>query len=40
MSLIYPMYKDRQIEKSKRVMRHIELIRMNRCLFCVYLLMH
>jgi hypothetical protein len=34
---MYSMYKDRQMEKFKRVMRHIKLISMNRRLFWMQL---
>jgi hypothetical protein len=33
MTLMYHMYKDRHMEKLKRVMRHIKLISMNSRLF-------
>jgi hypothetical protein len=33
MTLIYHMYRDRHIEKFKRIMRHIKLISRNRRLF-------
>jgi hypothetical protein len=33
MTLMYQMYKDRHMEKFKRVLRHIKLISMNRRLF-------
>jgi hypothetical protein len=36
----YHMYKDRHMEKLKRVMRHIKLISMNRRLFWVHLKVH
>jgi hypothetical protein len=33
MTSMYPMYKDRHMDKFKRFMRHIKLISMNRRLF-------
>jgi hypothetical protein len=35
-----PMFNDRHLEKFKRVMRHIKLIRMNRRLFWMQLKVH
>jgi hypothetical protein len=40
MTPMYHMYKDRHIEKFKRVMRHIKLISMNRRLYWMYLEVH
>jgi hypothetical protein len=40
MTPMYPMYNDRHMEKFKRVMRHIKLIRMNRRLFLWHLKVH
>jgi hypothetical protein len=40
MAPMYHMYKERHMEKSKRVMRYIKLIRMNRRLFCIHLEVH
>jgi hypothetical protein len=37
---MYHMYKDRHIQKFKRVMRHIKLIRMHRRLFWMHLDLH
>jgi hypothetical protein len=37
MTPMYPMYKDRHMEKSKRVMRHIKLVSMNRRLLWMHL---
>jgi hypothetical protein len=37
MTPMYHMYKDRHMEKFKRVMRHIKLISMNRRLFSMHL---
>jgi hypothetical protein len=37
MTYMYHMYKDSQVEKFKRVMRHIKLISMNRRLFWMQL---
>jgi hypothetical protein len=34
---MYPMYKDRHIQKLKNVMRHINVICMNRRLFWMHL---
>jgi hypothetical protein len=36
MTPMYHMYKDRHMEKFKRVMRHIKLISMNRRLFWMH----
>jgi hypothetical protein len=40
MTPMYPMYKDRHMEKIKRVMRHIKMISMNKRLFWMYLEVH
>jgi hypothetical protein len=40
MTHMYSMYKDRHMEKFKRVMRHIKLISMNRRLFWMHLEVH
>jgi hypothetical protein len=40
MTTMYTMYKDRHMEKFKRVMRHIKWISMNRRLFWIYLKVH
>jgi hypothetical protein len=40
MTSIYPMYKDRLMEKFKRVIRHIKLISMHRRLFWMHLDVH
>jgi hypothetical protein len=37
---MYYMYKDSHMEESKRVMRHIKLISMNRRLFWMHLEVH
>jgi hypothetical protein len=40
MTPMYHMYKDRHMEKFKRVMKHIKLISMNRSLFFLHLEVH
>jgi hypothetical protein len=40
MTPTYHMYKDRQMERFKRVMRHIKLISMDRRLFWMHLKVH
>jgi hypothetical protein len=40
MTSMYPMYKDRHMEKFKRVIRHIKLISMHRRLFWMHLDVH
>jgi hypothetical protein len=40
MTPMYHMYKDRHMEKFKRVMKHIKLISMNRRLFWIHLEVH
>jgi hypothetical protein len=40
MTTVYPMYKDKHMEKFERVIRHIKLISMNRRLFWMHLQLH
>jgi hypothetical protein len=40
MYTMYHMYKDKYMEKFKRVMRHIKLISMNTRLFLMHLKVH
>jgi hypothetical protein len=40
MTSMYPKYKDRHLEKFKRVIRHIKLISMHRRLIWMHLAVH